>query len=111
MSKLQEKQIVYLYNVLDKNLLEKIISKVGKKYFYLEGDFRKVPYSLKTLRAVDSYVNKNKVYLTKEEYYEEKEKKSLFFKLENIFSSFSNCENYSLEQLQKVYKMLKEEVQ
>jgi hypothetical protein len=107
MSKLQEKQIVYLYTALDKNLLEKTIRKVGKKYFYLEGDFRKVPYSLKTLRAVDSYVNKNKVYLTKEEYYEEKEKKSLFFKLENIFSSFSNCENYSLEQLKQVYEIVK----
>jgi hypothetical protein len=107
MSKLQEKQIVYLYTALDKNLLEKTIRKVGKKYFYLEGNFREVPYSLKTLRAVDSYVNKNKVYLTKEEYYEEKEKKNLFSKLENIFSSFSNCENYSLEQLKQVYEIVK----
>ena len=83
---------------------EAIISKVGNKYFFLEG-FGKIKFEIETGEEVSEYAYTKRVYLSLDEIKRKNEHKEVFLLLKNKFSNMSN-NDYSLEQLLEVKKIL-----
>lgn len=79
---------------------EAIVSKVGRKYFELEG-LRKRKFDIETLREESETNYKSQCYLTLQEILDEKEEESLTNQIRNIFKTYDKV-NLSLDQLRKI---------
>jgi hypothetical protein len=96
------------YNRRGKNDLEDaVISKIGKKYFELDG-WVGVRFFIDTLiQDGKQYSPSFKVYLNKQEILDELEKGKLYDTIKRqYFSTFSNSNKFSLQQLRDVAKVL-----
>lgn len=86
-------------------LIESTVSKVGKKYFEIEGLLR-YRFFLDTLKHDGgNYSSEYKAYITDLDYYNEVETEKEYEKLKIAFSS-SNSGKFTLEQLKKTREIL-----
>lgn len=87
---------------------EVTVSKIGKKYFYLTGAGEQFPINIKTLEFTDKiYSQFNfKLYRSKQEILDIKEKSVLRYKLQQHFNLFGNCSKNTLEQLRQAVEVL-----
>jgi len=83
-------------------IYEGVITKVGKKYFYVEG-FRN-PILIDTMREKSQYSGSSRVYFSAQEILDEKEMEDLYRKIAGIFRGWSN--NFTLEQLRDIDKII-----
>ena len=86
---------------------EYTVSKIGKKYFYLEENDR---YAIgkETMKYVDKVYGQSnfQLYLTKQEILHNGEIRVLFDKIRKAFDCSYNRSNYTLEQLREASKVL-----
>lgn len=88
---------------LPTEIKEVTISKIGKKYFYLEDDYRQKGVNIQTLKYDDPVYTQSsfQLYRTREEIEERHERDQLYRKVQKHFSHFSNTK-LSLEQLKAI---------
>lgn len=96
-------------------IYEGIITKIGRKYFYVsrwenDGDLYKV--NLKTMRDETNtgWGYRCRVYLSKQEILDTREKERLFAFIEAFFRNHLNSRSLSLETLREIAKHLHKEV-
>lgn len=89
---------------IEKLIIETKISKIGSKYFYIEG-FEKTKFSFEEMRDVSEYCACYEVYLNKQDIYDEYEINDLKFKIRARFNYFGKKKE-NLEILRQISKLL-----
>jgi len=103
--KLSVGQEVYLLESLlyrkknREDLIKTEITKVGRKYFYIQNSDSK--FSIDTLREVNNINYQGRVYLTEQEHKDNLEHKSLYEKVTNSFRGYHRVE-LNLSQLRRI---------
>jgi len=69
-------------SILD-NIQEKTIEKVGNRYFYIKGWVRE-KFSLETMQDVSNYCKDWKVYINKQQIYDEAEFNTLYSNIKSL---------------------------
>ena len=89
-------------------IVEVTVGKIGRKYFYLKGHDERYPVDKETLLHTNKdYSQCNfKLYRSKQEILDKREKKRLVDVLRNHFHWSGNSDANTLEQLQKVVEVL-----
>lgn len=89
-------------------IIEYTVSRVGRKYFYLNGLNERYPVSKDTLRYVDKqYLQSSfQLYMDKQEILDRIERSNLYDKLKDHFSWSGNSKNNTLQQLREAVKIL-----
>lgn len=87
----------------NKDLKEGVITKKGRKYFYVNDE----KFDLETLKNVNSDCNSAWVlYFSKQDYFDEQEKKQLLVKFRKLFDWSGSGENLTLEQLKEMARIV-----
>jgi hypothetical protein len=89
-----------------KDVQEGIVSKVGRKYFEVEGFYR-TKFSIDELIEVSEYAPDWKVYLSKQELLDEQEFENLLRDIRLFFSNYGKV-NLTLDQLRKIKVIISE---
>jgi hypothetical protein len=89
-----------------KDVQEGIVSKVGRKYFEVEGFYR-TKFSIDELIEVSEYAPDWKVYLSKQELLDEQEFENLLRDIRLFFSNYGKV-NLTLDQLRKIKAIISE---
>ena len=84
---------------------EEIVSKVGRKYFELQ-EQPKRKYSIETLQEEIDSSYKGQCYLSLQEILEKREREALINKVKQIFGSYGNPKEITLEQMRKIAEVL-----
>lgn len=87
---------------------EVVVSKIGKKYFYITGWEERYPIDKETLKHEDkNYIrNSFQLYKDKQEIFDLREKKRLLEKLRKYFDWSGNGSTNTLEQLRQAAEIL-----
>lgn len=108
-------QSVYIvYNnraILSTNVVEgnhTIVTKVGRKYFYVAFKYcgQLLGFHIDTWRQKSEYTPDFHLYENKQEYLDLVKKKVLLLKIEEKLRYTSNCDDYTLEQVEKIAEIL-----
>ncbi|CAI6273794.1 hypothetical protein NRS6186_11415 [Bacillus subtilis] len=95
-----------------KDILEKIVLKKGRKYFYVgntgETETRRMfKFSLEDMREVAEYSSDWELYLSKQEIIDEEEKEKLIFEMRSVFNRWSTAD-LTLDQLRRIHAIISE---
>jgi len=90
----------HYYRSDNKEPKEVVISKVGRKYFELEG-YNRSKFNIETLQEENETNYKSQCYLTLQEILDEREIEKLTSQLKNIFGTYGKLD-LTLEQLRKI---------
>ncbi len=95
-----------------KDILEKVVLKKGRKYFYVgntgETETRRMfKFSLEDMREVTEYSPDWELYLSKQEIIDKEEKKKLMFDIRSVFDRWSTAD-LTLDQLRRVHEIISE---
>jgi hypothetical protein len=104
-------QTVFLLHGYSKkdDIKEIKISKIGRKYFYLEKDNYNIPYDLETLEDTHETNYKNKIYLKVVDYIREMEEYTLRSNIYRLVTNNYKFEKLSFSQLKKIDNIIKED--
>lgn len=96
-----------LYEFWNKGVHERIVSRVGRKYFYIEGDGREQGYDKETLKFSHKDYSQCDVqlYRTKQEILDSRELSQLNDKIRGYFSGYGRI-NLTLQQLREIDKII-----
>ena len=108
MSKLKEGQILYLKN--KNEIKECIVNKVGRKYFTLKNDYIYNKYDIATLLQIKNCGSPIQLYLSKQDIVDKNRFNDLTISFRNIFGNLGFSHNLTLEQLERINKVLEENV-
>ncbi|MCY7947968.1 hypothetical protein P8891_06505 [Bacillus atrophaeus] len=95
-----------------KDILEKVVLKKGRKYFYVgntgETETRRMfKFSLEDMKQVTEYSADWELYLSKQEIINQEEKRKLMFDIRSFFNRCSSSD-LTLDQLIKVHSIISE---
>ncbi|WP_444559018.1 beta barrel domain-containing protein [Bacillus stercoris] len=95
-----------------KDILEKVVLKKGRKYFYVgntvETETRRMfKFSLEDMREVTEYSPDWELYLSKQEIIDKEEKKKLMSDIRSVFDRWSTAD-LTLDQLRRVHEIISE---
>ena len=90
----------HYYRSDNKEPKEVVISKVGRKYFELDG-YPRSKFNIETLKEENETNYKSQCYITLQEILDEREAERLTNQLKNIFGTYGRV-NLTLEQLRKI---------
>ncbi|WP_236583363.1 MULTISPECIES: beta barrel domain-containing protein [Bacillus amyloliquefaciens group] len=95
-----------------KDILEKVVLKKGRKYFYVgnTGDTetrRMFKFSLEDMTEVTEYSPDWEVYLSKQEIIDKEEKEKLKLEISSVFNRWSTAD-LTLDQLRRVHEIISE---
>jgi hypothetical protein len=88
------------YNLIS----EKVIEKIGKKYFYLK-DWQGCKFDIEQKRDISNYCSRFQVYLSMQEISDENEYNDKLSKIRKCFDYMSNPE-LSLSELREIHKII-----
>ncbi len=93
-----------------KDILEKVVLKKGRKYFYVgntgETETRRMfKFSLEDMREVTEYSPDWELYLSKQEIIDKEEKKKLMSDIRSVFDRWSTAD-LTLDQLRRVHEII-----
>lgn len=112
MNKLEVGQVIWTLNVgnaarrCGQELTERVITKVGRKYFYIEVFRRKVKFEIETLEECSDYTSDYKVYINKQDYFNEIKKRELLTGIRGILTPQFGVSKVSLDTVISVAKIL-----
>lgn len=87
-------------------ILEVEVTKVGRKYFYVE-PLTENKFSLDTLEEVSDYAEDYKVYFTEQEILDGRERDKLYSEIGMKFGTFSN-KDLTITQLRRIKEIIRE---
>ncbi|MFV4887538.1 hypothetical protein RY279_19035 [Bacillus velezensis] len=95
-----------------KDVLEKTVLKIGKKYFYVgdtgETETRRMfKFSLEDMTQATEYSADWELYLSKQEVIDEEEKERLIFEIRSVFNRWSSVD-LTLDQLRRIHAVISE---
>ncbi|WP_413154934.1 hypothetical protein [Bacillus subtilis] len=95
-----------------KDILEKVVLKKGRKYFYVgntgETETRRMfKFSLEDMKEVTEYSPDWELYLSKQEIIDKEEKKKLMSDIRSVFDRWSTAD-LTLDQLRRVHEIISE---
>jgi len=85
--------------------IETEITKIGKKYLYVQVEWCEYKFYCDTLKVVDSF-GSAVLYMSKKEYDDAKLYETLLAKVKNVFGSYGSARHITLVQLQQIDKIL-----
>lgn len=105
MAKVEVGQKLYQSKVLGEEPIELTVTKVGRVYFEVSGDYRG-RYTISDLKRESEYTyGQTQLYLTAQEVMDKDERSSLYSKIREKVGIYGN-NNLTLEQLRGVAKIL-----
>ncbi len=95
-----------------KDILEKVVLKKGRKYFYVgntgETEIRRMfKFSLEDMTEVTEYSPDWELYLSKQDIIDKEEKKKLIFNIRSVFDRWSSVD-LTLDQLRRIHAIISE---
>ncbi|WP_252500843.1 beta barrel domain-containing protein [Bacillus subtilis] len=95
-----------------KDILEKVVLKKGRKYFYVgntgETETKRMfKFSLEDMKEVTEYSPDWELYLSKQEIIDKEEKKKLMSDIRSVFDRWSTAD-LTLDQLRRVHEIISE---
>jgi len=109
---IKEGQKVWTLNVgnaarrVKSELTERVVSKVGRKYFYIEVGYRSVKFYIDTLIECSDYTSDYAVYLDPQEYYDEVIKRELLSKIKPMIFPQYGKSSVKIEHVKKIAEIL-----
>lgn len=106
-------QTVYSLNVgnragrgVERKLTPMVVTKVGRKYFTASQDIYHVDFHLDSWKQVTEYTPIHKLYITKQDWQDEKEEAQLCEVISSYFEYNRNPQNLPLQKLRAIMEIL-----
>ncbi len=101
-----------LHDMEIKDILEKVVLKKGRKYFYVgntgETEIRRMfKFSLEDMTEVTEYSPDWELYLSKQDIIDKEEKKKLILNIRSVFDRWSSVD-LTLDQLRRIHAIISE---